>query len=480
MGLFILLNHLKKLGGETLLYALMNVGTKLIAFLMLPIYTKYLSTTEMGVFENVEALVSILTFVVIFGTDNSLAFYFFKTDDSKEREAFVRTVLTFRFYIAALCFILLSVFGAFFSDLLLGSSGYGKILMIAGVVLITESIITLIFTYYRYQFKAKVVSVLTLVQLGLVAVLSFIMLKYINLKVESVYLSRLISGTLIILVISFPVIKFFRLNIDREKLKLILVYGAPLVPASLAFWVITFANRFFLTHMESLASAGVYGVGFKFAAMISLLTSSIQMAWRPYSLSIQKNDNAPEIYAQISILILTLGMVSLAGVATIAPFLLKLMVSSNAYQEASQYIAILSLGSFLSFYYLIISVGLFIKEQTKVLSKYVIVSAILSIVLNIALIPLLSIWGAAIALVLSYLFVNIVIFKKSQEVYHIPLSIGKSGLIFTIGLLSMLSITFIYESGLSRLFIIIPWLVLLVMAILLIRNQGNPLRLKGR
>lgn len=467
-----MLNHLRKLGGETLLYALMNVGTKLIAFLMLPIYTHYLSTTEMGVFENVEAMVSILTFVVIFGTDNALAFYFFKTDDPKEKESYVQTVLSFRILLAVFFLILFVVFGPYVSQFLLGTRVYSKLLSIAGIVLVTESVITLILTYYRYQFKAKKVAILTLIQLGLVALLTFTMLKYLNYKVQSVYLSRLISGAIIILALIFPVIKFFSLKIDYKRLKLILVYGAPLVPASIAFWVITFANRFFLTHMESLASAGVYGVAIKFAAMISLLTSSIQMAWRPYSLSIQKKENAPQIYSQISIVILTLGMVGLVGVATIAPFLIHLMVSSNAYQDASQYIAILSLGSFLSFYYLIISVGLFIKEQTKLLSKYVLISAALSIILNVILIPILSIWGAAIALVVSYLFVNIVIFKKSQEVYYIPLSIKKSGIIFLVGLVSMLSVTFIYEIDVSKWFIIFPW-ILLIIAIFLVVKPGK-------
>nr|WP_278187304.1 MULTISPECIES: oligosaccharide flippase family protein [Bacillaceae] len=449
------------MGGETLLYALMNVGTKLIAFLMLPIYTHYLTTTEMGVFENIEAMVSVLTFVVIFGTDNALAFYFFKTDDHKEQDKFVQTVLTFRFLLAVFFLLLFIIFGPLFSKFLLGISSYSKLFILAGVVLVSESVITLILTYYRYQFKAKKVAVITLIQLGLVASFTFVLLKYLNYKVESVYVSRLVSGALIILVLIIPIIKFFSFKVDFKILKRILAYGAPLVPASIAFWVITFANRFFLTHMESLESAGVYGVAIKFAAMISLLTSSIQMAWRPYSLSIQKNENAPQIYAQISSLILMLGMVGLVGVATIAPFLMKIMVSSNAYQGASKYIAFLSLGSFLSFYYLIISVGLFIKEQTKVLSKYVIYSAILSVILNIILIPLLSIWGAAIALVLSYLFVNVIIFKKSQEFYYIPLSIKKNGFIFLVGLVAMLTVTFIYELDLSKWFISIPWLALL-------------------
>jgi O-antigen/teichoic acid export membrane protein len=474
-----MMQHLKKLGGETLLYALMNVGTKLIAFLMLPIYTLYLSTTEMGVFENIEALVSMLTFLVIFGTDNALAYYFFKNEDENEKELYVRNVLSIRLYIALFLFLLFIVLGPFISSLFLGSAKYSQLFMLAGLVLVIDAVITLILTYYRFQFKAKKVAGLTIFRLFLVALVSYAFLRFFNLRVESVYLARLLSGFLIIVILVFPVIKFLRFKIDRDIVKLILIYGAPLVPASIAFWVITFANRFFLTQFESLESAGIYGVAMKFAAMISLLTSSVQMAWRPYSLSIQKKDNAPQIFANFSLIILAIGMLGLTVVATAAPLFVDLMVSSGDYKVASQYVAALSLGSFLSFYYLIISVGLFIKEKTKVISKYVMISSGISIILNIVLIPFLSIWGAVIALVLSYLFVNFVIFKKSQEVYPIPFPMKKAMTVFIAGLLAIAGITYLYEINAGFSYFIVPWIVMLA-SLILLRPSKIELKQKSR
>lgn len=474
-----MMQHLKKLGGETLLYALMNVGTKLIAFLMLPIYTLYLSTSEMGVFENIEALVSMLTFLVIFGTDNALAYYFFKTEDENEKEVYVRNVLSIRLYIAFFLFLIFVLLGPYISSLFLGSSKYYKLFMLAGSVLMIDAVITVILTYYRFQFKAKKVAGLTIFRLFLVALISYAFLRFYNLKVESVYLARIASGFLIFAFLIFPVIKFFSFKIDRDIVKKVLIYGAPLVPASIAFWVITFANRFFLTQFESLESAGIYGVAMKFAAMISLLTSSVQMAWRPYSLSIQKKENAPQIFANFSLIILALGMLGLTVVATAAPLFVDLMVSNNDYKKASPYVAILSLGSFLSFYYLIISVGLFIKEKTKVISKYVMISSGISIILNVALIPLFSIWGAVIALVLSYLFVNYVIFKKSQEVYPIPFPMKKAITVFLAGLVAIIGITFLYEINAEFYVFIGPWIVMLS-SLLLLRPSKIELQQKSR
>lgn len=467
-----MLTHIKKLGGETLLYALMNVGTKLIAFFMLPIFTKYLSPAEMGAMENIEALVSILTFVIIFGTDSALAYYYFRDDNQEDKEQFVKSVLNFRVSMGLMITILFLVFGENISLFLLGSSYYAKIFIFVGLSLLFDAIVTVVLTYYRYEFKAKKVAFITIVQMLMVAIVTFICLKYINLMVESIYLARIISAVLIILVLILPIFQFLQFKIEKKILLLLLKYGAPLVPASIAFWVISFSNRFFLTHFESLDSAGVYGVAMKFAAMISLLTSSVQMAWRPYSMSIQKQENAPEVYAKISMGILAIGMLGLTGVATVAPLIVNLMIPQEEFKEAGKYIAFLSLGSFLSFYYLIISVGLFIKESTKVISKYVIISALLSIILNVLLIPTMSIWGAASALVLSYLFVNYIIYKKSQEVYFIPLPLIKALLILLTGVISLLGITFIYELKMSLLYLILPWISLFAVIIITLKPKA--------
>ncbi|WP_237663003.1 lipopolysaccharide biosynthesis protein [Sutcliffiella horikoshii] len=465
-------NHLKRLGGDSLLYALMNVGTKLIAFLMLPIYTTYLSPSEMGVFENVDALISILIFVVIFGTDNALAYYFYNTNDEKERTELFQTALYFRVIIAVGFNLIFIFFGEYISTILLGTPDYKYIFFLAGTVLIVETIITLVLTYYRFQFKSKKVVFTTVAKLAFVAILSYLFLKYSDLQVSSIYLGRLISVIIIVLVLVPSLIKMFSFKFNKEILKKLVVYGAPLVPASVAFWIITFSNRFFLTTFESLNSVGIYGVAIKFATVISLLTSSVQMAWRPYSMSIKDNSNAKQIYSTLFLLILIIGMTGLLGIATVIPLVMEFMIKDPAYAEASRYIAILSLGSFLSFYYLIISIGLFFNKKTGVISIYVGISAVISVVLNILLIPVFSIWGAVIALIASYLFVNISIFIRSQKEYYIPVSIFKMVLLFLSGILGILTIVYVQENeGISNYYIVIPWIVNIVVTLLTIKDK---------
>lgn len=453
-----MLKQLKRLGGDSLLYAFMNVGTKIIAFIMLPIYTTFLSTEQMGIFDLLEAALAIITFLVIFGTDNALAYYFYQVTEEEKKINYVKTVVTIRIFIASIFFVLFVVLGSIFSELLLGSDKYKDMFLLLGIVLITEALITVILTYYRFIFKSKKVALLTVFKLLLVAIFSYFLLRYSNWKVESLYLGRIASGLVILIILIRPLFKFFTLKVDFQLVKEIIKYGAPLVPASLAFWVITFSNRIILSKFTTFGDVGVYGVAVKVATMITLLTTGIQMAWRPYSMNIKDEPNAKDIYAKVYYIILGIGIVGLLAIASVSPFIVQILAPQEGYREAANYVALLSLGSFLSFYYLIISVGLFLEEKTAIVSKYVGISAGISIVLNLLLIPYFKIWGAAAALVISFVFVNIFIFKKSQEVYYVPVSIRKLVGILINGCLGIIAIVLIHMNDLNIVFILIPWI----------------------
>lgn len=441
----------------------MNVGTKLIAFLMIPIYTAYLGLAEMGVLENIDALTSILTFIIIFGTDNALAYYYFDAKEEKRKQDYVKTVLLFRIFISVAIFVVFLLFGKWISLMLTNSEEYVNIILLSGLVLMLEAVATVILTYFRFEFKSLKVVVYTVTKLGLVAILSYVFLRFFSANVEAIFYGRIISTALIVLLLFKPLKEFVTFKVNKDMMKKILAYGAPLVPASIAFWVITFSNRFFLTKFESLEEVGIYAIAVKFAAVIALLTSSVQMAWRPYTMSIKEKADAPKIFSKLYLLILIIGLVGLLGVATVIPYVLSFMISNEDFAPAADYIAFLSLGTFLSFYYLIISVGLFIKKETKIIAYYVGISAVICVLLNIFLIPVLSIWGAVIAMLVPYLFVNISIFMKSQKVYYVPVPVFKMIFLFVNGTVVMASVVYIQSTDtINPIWIAVSWLYFLI------------------
>ncbi|MFY4775100.1 oligosaccharide flippase family protein [Metabacillus sp. RGM 3146] len=461
-----MLNQLKRLGGDSLLYAFMNVGTKIIAFFMLPIYTSYLGTERYGLLGVMDNYTSLLTFMVIFGTDAALAYYYFNTKDANRRLLYVRNVMNLRLAIIVLSFAAVFVLSPVLPNLLFKTDLYNSsqlmfFIYINLIILLLDTVGTLILTVLRYEYKTIKVVVFTVLKMALIAALSYVILRFFMKDIEGALFARIISGALIILFLLRQAASYFRFQFDREVMRDMLRYGAPLVPASLSFWVIISSNSVILQFIQSPVEVGLYQAAIRFAALISLVTSGIQMAWRPYSMSMKDKPNAKEMFSKVYIIILVLGAFGILGVATVMPFVIKML--NAEFHTAYQYVPLLSAATFLNFYYLIISVGIFILKKTKYITYAFVAGAIIDVVLNLVLVPFYSIWGSVAAYLLSYMAAIVYIFYKSQKIYYVPVSFMKLSILFLGSVAGSIYMVYSQLNQLPWWHIAIVWLVFLVL-----------------
>jgi O-antigen/teichoic acid export membrane protein len=451
-----LLNQFKRLGGDSLLYALMNVGTKIIAFIMLPLYTQFLpDPAQYGMLDYLDRITSMLTFVVIFGTDSALAFYYFDTKDEQKKLKYVQNVMSFRLAVVILIFLCILLGGSRLSNLLLDNDKYVNLLYISAGTLLLDTIVTFVTTVLRYEFKTVKVVLITVLRMLLVAVFSYIFLKYIMTSIKGILIGRIIAAAIVLPLLGRKAFSFIRFHWDRNVMKELLAYAAPLVPASIAFWVIVNASSFLLKEFTSFTEVGIYGTAMRFATLITLLTSGVQMAWRPYSMSLKDKKNSKRIFAKLYMGILLIGTFGVLAVATIMPYVIRLL--SEKYYISYQYVAPISAVTFLNFYYMIISVGIFFNKQTKHISIAFTAAAVISIVLNLVFIPLFSIWGTVAAYLISYVFAIVMIFKKSQKSYYVPVSLAKMSFLFGTMFIAVISMIYVQTHHLSWFYIVIAW-----------------------
>ncbi|MFE8701699.1 lipopolysaccharide biosynthesis protein [Cytobacillus sp. FJAT-54145] len=454
-----MLAQFKRLGADSLLYAFMNVGTKLIAFIMLPVYTNFLPPAEYGVLDIIDKWTAMLTFLIIFGTDSALSYYYFDTKEKDKRLEHVRNVMYFRLFIVAILALIVLSAGPWISELLFGSSNYVRLLYISIGVLFLDTILVVVLMVLRFDFRTKKVVVFTVGKMLLVALLSYLFLEYVVETPEGILLGRIVSSGVIFILLLSTSIKYLKPKITLESMKELLKYAAPLVPASLAFWVIANASVFFLQAFYSTEEVGIYGAATKLATVITLITSGVQMAWRPYSMSLKDKESSPLLFSKIYMGLLLMGIFGVMGIATIMPYIIGIL--GKEYYDAYQYVALVSAATFLNFYYLIISVGLFFTKRTTVISVTFGIVAVINTILNITLIPMFSIWGAVAAYLIAYMVAIIFIFRKSQQAYYVPVSFGKMAFLFVNMIGSVIAIIYIQEQHLNPLYIVGAWIYIL-------------------
>lgn len=451
-----MLSAFKRLGADSLLYAFMNVGTKLIAFLMLPIYTGYLSKAQYGAVYLIDQWTSMLTFLVIFGTDSALSFYYYDTDDEEKRLLYVRNVMYFRLFIVTILFLVVVLAGPWIAGALFDEPRYVDLLYISIATLLLDTIFVVATTVMRFAFQTKTVVIWTLVKMLLVAVLSYAALRWFAATPEGLLIGRLVSSALVFLLMLHLTVKYMVWHVRLDVLKQLLAYGAPLVPTSLAFWVIANVSTFFLKHFASLEEVGVFGMALRLATVITLITSGVQMAWRPYSMSMKDRAGNRELFAKVYMVLLVIGAVGLMTIATLSPWLVETFFKPE-YREAAAYIPFLSAVTFLNFYYLILSTGLFLTKETGYISKVFTVAALLHLVLNAMFVPFWMSWGAVVASLITYLVAVVFIFRKSQQVYRVPVTWKKMVLMSVGTLLSLIVVVYIQQVPLADEWVLIGW-----------------------
>ncbi|TFD95756.1 lipopolysaccharide biosynthesis protein [Jeotgalibacillus sp. R-1-5s-1] len=459
-----MINQLKRIGADSLLYAFMNVGTKLIAFIMLPIYTMYLTPAEYGALDLIDRMTSMLTFLIIFGTDSALAYYYFETKDAKKRLEHVRNVLYFRLSVVVVLFLLVVLFDQAIAGFLFEDMVYLPMLYLAMTVLLLDSLVVVILMVMRFDFKTKRVVIFTVAKMFLIALISYLFLVYVAQDPEVVLYGRIISVAIVLVMLLFMSYQYLVPKINWSSMKEMLKYATPLVPASIAFWVIASSSSLFIQYFGTQSEVGIYGAATKLATIITLVTSGVQLAWRPYSMSIKDKPDSPVLFSKVYYILLLIGTFGLLVIATIMPWLIGIL--GEEYESAYQYVALVSAATFLNFFYLIISVGLFFKKKTGVISATFGIVALVNLALNFALIPPFGIWGAVISYLASYMAAITFIFSKSQKYYHVPVSYIKMVIIFLTTIAGIVWILLIQTGDMPAVNMLLAWAAWIVVLLL--------------
>jgi len=199
------------------------------------------------------------------------------------------------------------------------------------------------------------------------------------------------------------------------------LYGYPLLLASFAGALLNVIDRYALNSMSLLKFVAIYTLAFKIASVLKLVfVESFKMAVSP--LIMQKIDS-PDNKRFYSKVLLYSSYVIMFGIIALSLFsleIIKVMAKSPELWQAYIVVPVLALSVFFVNMREVTSSGLYITKKTKILGVVVVISTVLNLMLNILLIPLWNIMGAALATLLSQLFYWYACYFFAQKAFYIP------------------------------------------------------------
>jgi O-antigen/teichoic acid export membrane protein len=411
----------QKLFGESLVYGLSAIISSFISIFLIPLYTKVFDPADYGIISLLLTTFAVLNIFIIFSLDYSVAvWYWDKTDDVERKKTFSSWVW---FLIPAglvIC-VLLFLLSKPLSYLYFGNTDQYGLFILLGLNLAFsgfQKAANIWFRMLQKPFHAMFYSIfLMLVTVGC----NVLFVLQLKVGIKGVFYSQGIGSVagFILLPILFRRWINFR-SFDKQRLKEMLKFAAPMVPATLMFWLMNTASVFFIKYyIKDNAEIGLFQIGANVANVLGLATWAFFQAWPAFAMSLSKQENAQKIYSIIFEVYCVLGAFIAFSLFLVAEDVL-LIFTNEKYLGAKMVIGILAVNVILQGLPNIFAIANMLTKNNRSYAVAIGIGAVISVAGFFILIPRLGKEGAALAMVAGNLFVPVYMSIQTQKLYHVP------------------------------------------------------------
>lgn len=241
-----------------------------------------------------------------------------------------------------------------------------------------------------------------------------------DFQIGYIFVANLIASltTLIFVLPDYFKIKW---HFDTDLWKKMMQYGLPILVAGIAFAINEHFDKILLDWMGvNLAEIGAYSACYKIGMFMVLFRTAYSLGIEPFFFSHAKNENAPQTYATITKYFVIFGSFICLGVIVFADILKLILVPKETYWDAMDVVPLIVLANFFLGIYTNLSIWYKLIDKTRIGAYISIVGAIVTLVLNLILIPFISYMGSAIATILAYGTMMFISYYMGQKKYPIP------------------------------------------------------------
>lgn len=403
------------LSRDVLSYGLGQMAGRATALLTFPIYTRVFDTAEYGALALAVTIVALLMPVYGLGSDVVYATFFFDRDEVGQAELTVTWFGTLAAWIVVVSAGLGLVAGPLGEVVFDHPEGRRLTLLVIAVAATTFAGMML-GQVLRNRFRAGLFATLNVGAAVVTAIAGLVAVLWFDQGIAGVLVGMLV-GELVFLPLRVWFARgLLRGRFSRELVPVLLRVGLPVVPASAAFWVFTYADRAMIAWLATLTDVGYYAVAVTITSPLVLAASAFGDAWLPRVLDAEQRGSATRETARVLVLVLVLGGIAATALVIVAPTVVT-VAASPRYAPAAAAVAPLAIGAVALLASRITATGLYVRRRTGITATHAWVAAGVNLALNLALIPPLGFVGAAWATAGAYAYLAYGLHRSSQRVW---------------------------------------------------------------
>jgi O-antigen/teichoic acid export membrane protein len=435
-----------------IIYGFGNVSVKLVGLVLLPMYTNphLLSPDEYGALGMMDISAQILISIFSLSLYAAYGRWYWDKDHISDRRKIFFT-----------CFSTLFVFSAFIavsgifaarplSMVLFDRESFAKALMLMMIGASMQPLIDFTLTQMRLEEKPLFYITTNILRLAITLGATIWFLKYANRGLEGIYEAQIMGNILFLIITSGYIYRSSIFSFSVPVVKEMIRFSLPLSLAAFSNVLLAVFDRYVLNYKSTLLDVGIYTQGFKIANTTKVfIISSVQLALAPAIFRIMNHPDHKMIYSKImtwfTVIVVYFSLfLSLFGLEVT-----KVFTTGTIYWDAYKIIPILSLGIIFGMLKDVSITGLQITKRTRVIGVIITAIAIFNLGLNMLMVPLWGIFGAATSSLVSQLVFFSVLYLYAQKHYPIPYRLDRVGMVIISGIILFIAGSSVNEMSLG-------------------------------
>lgn len=436
------MSQTKRMIKHSSIYAIGNFSRQIVGFIMLPVYTRFLTPADYGVVALLILMVSLIE--LLFGARLFQAVpKFYYEQDSKERSySVISTAMLITSAISALAVIAVMALRNPISDVMLGTSDHGTVVAIFSVMILTQALENYSLGYIRIQQRPWLFVGASLTKLVLQLAMNIWLVVVWEWGVMGVAVSNAASSIVFTAGTTFYTFWNTGVSFSRELARKMLIFSWPIWLSGLAGLYIGSSNRYFIRIFSSLDDVGLFGLAAKFGTIITLLVwTPFAQYWQVERFNLYHKSDPLPIYQSVFRMISTLLIVAGLGIGIFAEPVIRIMAAEE-FHSAAKAVPFLVFSGVFHCFTIFNNFSFLVKEKTSWMTYNSYITAVIATVFYFALIPAFGFVGAAQALLIAHLVQFLISHVMAKRAYDMGISLRPLTVYLCI---SVLALSFSYN-----------------------------------
>jgi O-antigen/teichoic acid export membrane protein len=413
--------YLKRLISSVGAYQVADAVSKVLAVLLLPVYTRRIAPAGYGIVETLTTFVVFVSIVVRFGIIESFLRFYFVDRDPERRDALARRAVLFLLCTTTIACAILVVPAAPLSVLVTSKEVPGAFrVAVLGVWAFTN--LEMAQALLRVDERLRAYAIVTLCNVLGTIIASVVLVVGFDMGYTGLLVANYGVSTIVLLGLWWTMRRRLLPRPRRgvgESLRVLFRFGLPTLPAEASVYALSVLDRQYIVHQQGASSAGRYAIAIKVAGAIVFIVRAFMYAWPPLAYSVSDDAEAARLYGLVTTYYALITGWAVAAISLMARYIIRFLAPHPDYFLAYRAVPWVCLGWAL---YGLWVVQLVVAGRANVTRRNfpaAFAGVVVNVVLLSVLVPRYGIAGGGLALCGAYVAMLAVMHVLIRGAFHV-------------------------------------------------------------